>query len=156
MIKTSKILSLITVVFLLFNCSNDDDSTDSSNIKFSPELLDGTWRISFFSDENTQRTQEFNSYEFTFDYGEETVWVKSNGSTEMGLLRVFQSVINGSEYWIVEVDFSNTVNPGNADLQDLNEEWIVKNVLNAADKIEFEERFSNNTPELLHLERLLN
>ncbi len=156
MIKTSKILSLITVVFLLFNCSNDDDSTDSSNTKFSPDLLDGTWRISFFSDENTQRTQEFNSYEFTFDYAEETVQVKSDGSTEMGLLRVFQSVINGSENWVVEVDFSNTVNPGNADLQDLNEEWIVKNVLNAADKIEFEERISNNTPEILHLERLLN
>ena len=69
------------------------------------------------------------------------------------MLNTFQSTINGSEYWIVEVDFSNTVNPGNADLQDLSEEWIVKKVLNDANKIEFEERISNNSPEILHLEK---
>ncbi len=154
--KISKLTSLIVVVFFLVNCSNDDDGSDNLNIKFSPELLDGTWRISFFSDENAQRTQEFSGYEFTFDFEEESVWVKSNGTTELGILNVFQETINGSASWIAKVNFSNTVNPGDGDLQDLSEEWIVKKVLNNADKIEFEERISNNTPEILHLEKLLN
>ena len=59
-----KTTGLIISLLFVFNCSSDDDSSRNSSQQFSPELLNGTWRISLFTDESSDRTVEFNGYEF--------------------------------------------------------------------------------------------
>jgi hypothetical protein len=149
-----KITCLFFMTLLLFNCSNDDDNSGDSNQEFSSELLNGTWRISLFTDENENRTSEFSGYEFLFDVEEESAIISFNGISEMAWVEVFLEDDLGEDMWVVYTDFDNIDNPGDADLNDLVEDWVVKSVNNNATVIEFEELYSNNTPEILHLTKV--
>ncbi len=153
--KTIKLMTLLLLLFFVAACSDDDDAS-TSEIEFSPELLNGTWKISFFSDENQVRTSEFSSYQFTFDVNEEDVIITSNGNTESGGTYVFEDDVNGTNFWIIELDFNSSSNPGSADLQDLDEDWIVRKLTQNPLTIELEERFSNSAPEFLHIEKVSN
>jgi len=145
-------IAMLVLVLLIFNCSNDDNSGNSET-EFSPEMLDGTWRISFFSDENSNRTSEFNGYEFTFDVEEESAVVAYEGNSQTTVVEVFQDIINNESAWIVYTDF-DLDNLGDAELSDLVEDWIVTNVNGNATAIEFEELYSNSLPEILHLAKI--
>lgn len=144
-----------TVLFLALlslNCSNNYDS-DNSSQEFAPELLNGTWRISLFTDESSDRTQEFNGYEFTFDVEEEAAIVALNSNSATAYVEVFQDTNdNNEDIWVVYTDFDN--NPGDADLNDLVEDWFVTGLNGDATVIQFEELFSNSAPEILHLTKV--
>lgn len=149
-----KILTCFLVMLLLVNCSNNDDDSGNSNQEFSPELLSGTWRISFFSDETTERTSEFSSYLFTFTLtGSDTgnLEITSNGSS-----REISFDIEKDDFWILDMLIRSSDNPGDADLTDLSENWIVKRVNDDATLLEFEEQNSNKKPEILHLKKVSN
>ncbi len=143
-------ISVLVLALLVFNCSNDDDS-GNSNQEFSPEMLNGTWRISFFSDETEERTTEFNGYEFTFDVEEESAIVAYNGISETSSIEVFIEDNLGDNFWVLYTDFDDINNPGDADLDDLVEDWFITNVNGNATVIQFEELYSNNAPEILHI-----
>ncbi|TBN00426.1 hypothetical protein EYD45_14255 [Hyunsoonleella flava] len=148
-----KTLVLFVFFSLVLNCSNDDDSGNSSQ-EFSPELLNGTWSISLFTDENENRTTEFTGYEFTFNVEEERAVITYNEVSETALIEVFIEDNLSEDTWVVYLDFDNIDNPGDADLNDLVEDWIVTSVNGNATVIEFEELYSNNTPEILHLSKV--
>ena len=155
--KTLKNIASLCLVFcVLLNCSSDDDTTAVLSQEFSPELLNGTWRISFFSDENEIRTSEFSGYEFSFNSEEESARITYNNITEMTSIEIFQEENLGENIWVVYTDFDNIDNLGNADLDDLVEDWIVTNVNGNATVIEFEELYSNNAAEILHLTKVSN
>ncbi len=151
-----KILSLVLVANLFLNCSSNDDNSGDSSQQFSPELLNGKWRISFFSDENETRTAEFNGYEFLFNTEEESAVITYNGASESASIEVFIEDDLGEDMWVVYTDFDNIENPGDADLNDLVEDWIVTDVNKNGTVIKFEELYSNNVPEILHLTKVSN
>jgi len=146
-------VAMLVLLLLFFNCSNDDDSGNSSQ-EFSPEMLNGTWRISFFSDEVEERTTEFNDYQFTFNVEEETAIIRYNGISETSSIEVFIEDNFGDNFWVVYTGFDGVNNPGDADLDDLVEDWFITNVNDNATVIQFEELYSNNTPEILHLTKI--
>ncbi len=149
-----KILCLVLVANLFLNCSSNDDNSGDSSQQFSPELLNGKWRISFFSDENETRTTEFNGYEFLFNTEEESAVITYNGASENASIEVFIEDDLGEDMWVVYTDFDNIENPGDADLNDLVEDWIVTDVNKNGTVIKFEELYSNNAPEILHLTKI--
>ncbi len=152
----SNIAILFFLSILITNCSNSDDNSANNSQQFSPELLNGKWRISFFSDENETRTAEFNGYEFLFNTNDESAVVTYNGTTEISSIEVFQEDNNGETIWVLYTDFDDIENLGAADLSDLVEDWFITNVNGNATVIQFEELYSNNTPEILHLTKISN
>ena len=54
------------------------------------------------------------------------------------------------------MDFDNIDPLGEADLNDLDEDWLVTNVNGNTTVIELEERYSNNAPEIMHLTKVQN
>lgn len=152
----SKVFSILLISFLVLSCTKDDDENNNPEFQFSPEQLNGAWEISYFSDENGDRTSEFSGYVFLFNTEDEIVYINYNGDAEPASFEIFQEENLGDTIWVLYTDFDNIDNPGAADLNDLEEEWMVTNV-NTDDRIiEFEELYSNNTPEILHLTKLLN
>lgn len=152
----TKITCLIFMTLLLFNCSNDDDNLENSNQEFSPELLDGTWQISLFTDENENRTSEFNGYEFLFNVEDESAVVTYNGISQTIFIEVFIEDSLSEDTWVLYTDFYDIDNLGDADLSDLVEDWVVTRVNSNATVIEFEELYSNNAAEILHLAKVSN
>lgn len=150
----SNIVILLFLSLLILNCSNDDDNSGDLSQEFSPEQLNGTWRISLFTDENENRTVEFSGYEFLFNVEEESAVITYNGVSEVASIEVFIEDDLGEDIWVLYTDFDNIDNPGNADLNDLVEDWIVTNVNANATVIEFEELYSNNLSEILHLTKV--
>lgn len=140
------------MVFLT-NCSSDDDSAQM-NQEFSPELLNGNWRIGFFADENEDLTSTFAGYTIAINVSQQTAAITFNGNSQTVFVEVFQDLVQEENQWIVYIDFDDYNDPGDADFDDLDEDWIVTNLNSNATTIEFEERFSNNTPEQLHLTKL--
>lgn len=146
-------IAVLFFALLIVNCSSDDDSSNS-NQEFSPELLNGTWRISLFTDESSDRTSEFSGYQFVFNIEEESVIVTYDGNSEAAFIEVFQENNDNENIWVVYTDFDD--NPGTADLDDLVEDWFVTKVSNNAMVIELEELYSNNTAEILHFTKISN
>ena len=151
-------ISIAIFTMICLSCSNDDNTdTTTTTIEFSPEQINGVWRISFFSDENGERTLEFNTYQFIFNLtGSDTgdVSIISNGNTVNDGFDLFEETNDNVETWILELTVHE--NPGDADLFDLNEDWIMTRVNDNGTYIEFEEQDSNNSPEILHLIKLEN
>lgn len=146
-------LAIVIMVATILSCSKDNN--DITTMGFSPELLNGTWRISLFTDESSNRTSEFNGYEFTFNVEQETAIVSYNGASQSTLVEVFQQDIEGEDMWVVYTDF-DLDDLGNADLDDLVEDWLVTEVNSDATVISFRELYSNNTPEVLQLSKVSN
>lgn len=62
-------IALISL-FFLSACSNDDD--DNSTIttgNVSSTLIDGSWRITYYWDNDRDETSDYNGYTFTFGNG---------------------------------------------------------------------------------------
>ena len=144
---------VMVISFALLNCSSDDDSasTDKSSIEFLPEDLNGTWKITFFLDENQERTSEFDGYLFTFNVDTEDVIITSDGNVDYGGVYPFQDEYDGKTEWVIEMDFNNAHNPGDADIQVLDEDWIVRKIVGNPIQIELEESITNGTPDMLHM-----
>ena len=143
------VIAFITLVVV--SCSKDDDNpTNNSNKELSLEELRGTWRISYFWDQ-TDRTSEFSDYLFTFSQ-ENDVMVLVNSISFFGEFALFEDSVNNENYWILETEYGPYESSIEIDaiFTELTEQWIVKEVNNDATVIVFEERYSNNQPEIMH------
>lgn len=75
------ILSVIMVLNVASMCSNDDDPVAPVSANPTPVIntvKDGTWRITYFYDTDTDETANFTGYIFTFGNG--NVLTASNGA----------------------------------------------------------------------------
>jgi len=138
----------------MISCSSDDDTNEPSNIPFSIAQLPGTWKISYFWD-RADRTSEYEDYTFTFYFPEPDITVEVGDKTSYGAYSVYEDVINGDAYWILQTSYS-TDDAGNTGLTELTEEWVITGVNSSATKIEFRERVSVYAPEILHFEKIQN
>lgn len=103
-----KNLILIFSVLIFFaSCSSSDDSGDVIDIKFEQiktVLPQGEWKVTSFYKDNTNRTQDFESFVFTFDE-DGTVIGQTDLYTEVGTWNYLNFPDTGEE---LDLDFSGT------------------------------------------------
>jgi|SRR5690606_7695882 len=121
--KTLSILLMgLLLSFSVSSCfgSDDDDShhnddDDNSNGGIT-EVVDGTWKVTFFQEDNSNQTSHFNGY--VFDFGADGSVVATNGTiTKTGLWN------NGGD------DSSNKLNiqfpDNNGPFEEISEDWDI-------------------------------
>ncbi|MGY3793612.1 hypothetical protein [uncultured Aquimarina sp.] len=151
-----KRITPLLVLILILSCSNDDDTISANNTPptLTKEQLSGTWVISYFENQ-TDRTLDYEEFRFLFN-AIDHVEADVEDLNIDGEYDLFSDEINGQTYTIVDISFredsSSTI--VNNLLRDLIEEWIVTAINDNGTTIEFEERVSNNPPEILHLTKL--
>lgn len=126
-----KIVSFSAAVFLLMvslGCSDNDDTSNSSSSNNSQTITairtavsDGTWRITYFYDTDTDETANFTGYNFTF--GASNVLTAINGgNTYTGTWSVTDS--NSNDDSPSDVHFNvGFIAPPN--FEDLTDDWEV-------------------------------
>lgn len=57
---------LLAGAFMLTACSKDDDSNNGPSAAVATSLKAGTWRVTSFVENGTDRTSDFSSFTFTF------------------------------------------------------------------------------------------
>ncbi|MFV0304646.1 MAG: hypothetical protein ACK5IC_04080 [Moheibacter sp.] len=102
------------------SCSSDDDSTDDSGggTGTTTIVIEGTWKVTNFQEDNSNQTNHFNGY--TFVFAEDGVLTATNGSTvKVGFWN------NGND------DSSNKLNIGFSDddgpFEEISEDWVITN-----------------------------
>lgn len=138
--KTMKILPLLGCLYMLTTastCSSDDDSpvqyvpAPNPTAAVSQAVSQGNWRITYYFDTDSEETDHFTGYAFSFNAN--NALVATNGS----------NTVTGS--WSVTNSNSNDDNPGNdldfniafaapANFADLSDDWDI--VSYTATKIE--------------------
>lgn len=129
--KKLVLIPILLVLFLLnvaSMCSNDDDSSSSSSQVITDTenaVVNGTWRVTLFSEDGTNQTSNFSNYNFTFNSNGTLSTV--NGSTTM----------NGT--WTTGIDDSTpkmfiNFNVVNGPFEEISEDWRI--LSNTSSKIE--------------------
>lgn len=76
-----KFVLLIAVVATTFvSCSSEDSNTGAKDV--SDTVQEGTWKIGYFYDSGTDKTQNYAGYNFTF--GNNTVLTATKGTNSYG------------------------------------------------------------------------
>lgn len=135
------LITLVLISILCVGCSSDDSNTsDTGN---SADLIrdiatDGTWRITYFFDTDSDETSDFQGYSFTFGADGQLTAVNAN-TTVVGDWSVIDDDSNSSSD-----DDGNSSDdddfiiffpvPESNDFEDLNDDWDVVSV--TANKIE--------------------
>ena len=91
-----------------------DDDVGTGNPTFAEVLTTGTWYVSYFDEEGTIETSDYNGYNFTF-FGNSNIEVIKNSATSSGTWSTY--VDDG--YNKIEFTYSDD------DLGDLEEDWII-------------------------------
>lgn len=129
--KKLVLIPMLLVLFLLnvaSMCSNDDDSSSSSSQVITDTenaVVNGTWRVTLFSEDGSIQTSNFSNYNFTFNSNGTLTAV--NGSTTM----------NGT--WSTGIDDSTpkmfiNFNVTNGPFEEISEDWRI--LSNSSSKIE--------------------
>jgi hypothetical protein len=134
--KKVSFYSILACVFIINTAStcSSDDSNSSSTTDTTPivnTVTQGTWRVTYYFDTDTDETSDFTGYNFTF--GSSNVLTATNGT----------NTFTGS--WSVTSNNSNDDSPSNdldfnilfaspANFEDLSDDWDI--VSRTATKIE--------------------
>lgn len=125
-IKTIKFSMAIALLFILTTssmCTNDDDNaTNNSNpAEVIAIVNNGTWRITYYFDNNQDETNTFNGYNFTF--GASNALTAANGTnTYAGTWSVTNS--NSNDDSPGDLDFNITFSTP-AQFQELTDDWEI-------------------------------
>ena len=125
--KKVSFYSILACVFIINTAStcSSDDSNSSSTTDTTPivnTVTQGTWRVTYYFDTDTDETSDFTGYNFTF--GSSNVLTATNGT----------NTFTGS--WSVTIDNSNDDSPSNdldfnilfvspANFEDLSDDWDI-------------------------------
>jgi len=118
------ILACVFIINIASTCSSDD-SNSSSTTDTTPivnTVTQGTWRVTYYFDTDTDETSDFTGYNFTF--GSSNVLTATNGT----------NTFTGS--WSVTSNNSNDDSPSNdldfnilfaspANFEDLSDDWDI-------------------------------
>lgn len=125
-IKTIKFSMAIALLFILTTssmCTNDDDNaTNNSNpAEVIAIVNNGTWRITYYFDNNQDETNTYNGYNFTF--GASNALTAANGTnTYAGTWSVTNSNSNDDSHG--DLDF-NIAFSTPAQFQELTDDWEI-------------------------------
>jgi hypothetical protein len=114
-----------TKLIIAFLCAGltacEDDSSGSKQSELTNIAKDGTWRITYFFDSDTDETNHFTGYNFTFGASNELT--ATNGTnTYTGTWSITDS--NSNDDSIDDLDFNiNFAAP--PDFEDLSDDWDI-------------------------------
>lgn len=115
--KLIKSFFALTLLFGAFSCSSDDSSNSTSAEELLTTLGSGTWRITLYQEGDSNQTNHFTDYDFTF--GEANVLTATNGSdTQVG----FWDVDDDDSSSDVDLDIEFTTS---ANFSELTEDWDI-------------------------------
>ena len=110
----------ILMISLISACSKDDGNSSIKNIVINT-VSAGTWKITYFFDNNTEETSKFSGYDFTF--GSNNVLSASNVSnTYTGSWSITNN--NSTDDSLDDVDFI-ILFASPANFEDLSEDWEI-------------------------------
>lgn len=147
--KNKKIMKKILLLFTIIafaSCSSDDDSGDANTTDFEQIetiLPQGDWEVSKFMDDETDSTNDFESFVFTFDE-DGTVVAQNDLFTENGTWAYDNSSSTEEE---LVLQFSQTT-PFNR----INDDWEILSVSNS--KVELSNINSEDNLQLLTFTKL--
>lgn len=127
--KKLKFFSILALLFLLnvaSMCSNDDAVTNAQQTNVISTVSNGTWRITYYSDSGTVKTNQFTGFNFTF--GNSNVLTATNGSLNYsGTWSVTDS--NSNDDTLSDLDFNILFNAP-ATFADLSDDWDIQSRTN--------------------------
>ena len=155
-----KLASLLSIILLLCNCSSDDETEE---IPFSTEQIEGTWRISFYTDEIQNITYNNIDLILLFEGSEGSGTIRTispedttSGTVTYGGYELQQFEIDGEIQWDMELAFDVTSSEHDM-LDDIENIWPITRVYLDTEKIEFEKVLNpEGQLEVLHLTRVSN
>lgn len=117
-----KKLILIPVLLLLFMlnvasmCSSDDDTNTPSTSTITSNVTSGTWRVTFFKEDNSDQTSHFTGYNFTIN-NNGTILATNGSVTKNGTWSTYTDSGNTK----FEIVFSDIDGP----FEEITEDWSV-------------------------------
>ncbi|MBC6492914.1 hypothetical protein ACFSQD_00165 [Flavihumibacter stibioxidans] len=109
-------LSAILLTASIFSsCSNDDDPQPNNNVLISS----GTWVVHLYTDSGNDETSDYSGYEFVF---------ASNGNMTATKAGVITAGTWGTRTDDGKNKMDINLNTTNADLLELNDDWIIKSI----------------------------
>ncbi len=132
-----KILLICSCLFALAACKKDSPK------KIKEMLVDGSWKVTLFKEDNEVKTDDFFDYTFIF---------KENGD-----LAISSPFTSGTGTWSTTYDDDHTdliitINSfSNPSYEDITDDWEV--ILNTENILELEDVSSDGTTDLLTFER---
>lgn len=146
-IANYKILMMVALAFLFFNCSTDDNDDDQMDdvqpaAQVEEEVIEGTWRITEFIDSGDNETALFADYNFTFNTNG-TIMASNGTNTLEGVWSISNDDDDDDED---DLDFNIFFPvPDSNDFEELNEDWDI--VSTSSTRIELED-ISDDDPEI--------
>ena len=110
-------LTIFTAVFTACKKNNDNNTSSVNTTAVNSTVASGTWRITLFNDNGTDKTANFNGFNFTFASG--------------GSLLAANGILSITGTWSTRVDDSKVKltitfpGPSMSAFLDLNEDWEV-------------------------------
>lgn len=126
--KKIALIPLLSVVFFMSmasTCSNDDDNSNSSTdpTPVINTVTSGTWRVTYYFDTDSDETNNFTGYNFTF--GSSNVLTASNGTnTYTGSWSVTNDDDSDDDNPSSNLDF-NILFTSPANFADLSDDWDI-------------------------------
>lgn len=137
--KMKKLWILWVGIFLAAACTNTSDDPIPSAQQTATILATGSWKVSYYYDNNRDETSDFSSYRFTFDASGN--FTAMAGQTRFsGTWRRFRD--DGRER--LELVIS-----GNDDMDEISDDWVILTI----DDRKIELRDDSNPQDQLHLTR---
>lgn len=119
--------------------SNDDNSNNTNSAdQISEDMEQGTWRITYFFDTDTDETSDFSGYSFKFN-ADGTLVATKGGDTVEGTWSVVDDSSNDSNDDDGNSSDDDDFNiffpvPADSDFEDLNDDWDI--ITHSSSKIE--------------------
>lgn len=126
--KKIALIPFLSVVFFMnmaSTCSGDDDNSNSSSdpTPVINTVTSGTWRVSYYFDTDTDETNNFTGYNFTF--GASNVLTASNGTNNYtGSWSVTSDDSSDDDNPSSDLDF-NILFSAPANFADLSDDWDI-------------------------------
>lgn len=147
-IANYKILMMMTLAFLFFNCSTDDNDDDQMDdvqpaAQVEEEVTEGTWRITEFIDSGDNETALFAGFNFTFNT-DGTLIATNDTDTLEGTWSITSDDDDDDDDNDLDFNIFFPV-PDSNDFEELNDDWDI--VSSSSTRIELED-ISDDDPEI--------
>jgi len=140
-IQIMKRLFIVAAIVIFASCSSDDDSGDVNTSEFEQvktTLPQGKWKVSTFNDNGIDKSEEFESFKFTFNK-DGSVEAQNDLLTELGTWN-YDNTSSSSEK--LNLKFGE-INP----FDEISDDWNIISVTNS--KVELSDDDGNGDIELL-------
>jgi hypothetical protein len=115
----SFVLLGLLMSFSISSCSNNDDDDGQNNGSTSGVVVDGTWKVTLFQEDNVNQTNHFNGY--AFDFNSNGVLTATNDNhTQTGIWN------NGGDDSGNKLNIDFLAAPDDSPFEEISEDWRIE------------------------------